>query len=108
MEEFKVKCILDGEWEGFATHNPKKGDILTVVWQEVKNNNLYYFFREIQVYDENGERDCYDANQFVRLTNSSFTNELTKLLSEKGIVKEGLEIIRTKELIPLEHERQNS
>jgi hypothetical protein len=59
---------------------------------------MFYYFREIPFFSE-GERECYEASSFRKLDTHNFTNKLTKMLANKGIVTEGIEIIRTRELI---------
>lgn len=105
MDEYKVVCITNEEW-GYTDgelnerpYNPKKGDILTVVWEEKENGKIFYYFREIPNIGEDGTREAYDSEEFRRLVPQNFTNELTKELANQGIVREGIERIVTRELI---------
>jgi len=111
MEDFLVVCTNSDGWEDEhkpghldkKSHHPKKGDILTVIGIKKVGNIRAYYFKEIDVISQyDGDRECYDAIFFKRIYPQSFSNKLTKMLANKGIVKEGIEIIKIEE--PISHE----
>ena len=108
MEDFLVVCTNAIGWEDEhkpgeldnSTNHPKKGDILTVIGVKKTGNKRAYYFKEIDVINEHdGDRECYNALYFKRIYPQSFSNKLTKILANKGIIKEGIEIIKVEEPI---------
>jgi hypothetical protein len=108
MENFLVVCTNDKGWADPSnesenvtkSNDPKKGQILTVIQIVKHKGNHYYCFEEINTLDEYGNRECYNVKCFRRITPQKFQNELTKMLADKGIVREGVEIIKPKRNIP--------
>jgi hypothetical protein len=96
----KVICVNSAGWESALTglfnaknEDPKEGDVLTVLKTTVFEGNTYLYFEEINLLDEFGEKECYVSYCFRKIVTTKFTNDLTKQLANRPIVKEGIERI---------------
>jgi len=97
-KEDKVMCINSHGWQDAqlcldTTENsdPTYGDVLTILDVKTFNGETFLYFKEITKLSLNGGRECYNSNCFKIIKPTLLTNEITKELANKPLVKEGLE-----------------
>jgi hypothetical protein len=91
----KVVCIKKGNW---TVEKEGKGHSTVPVFNDIVTISKIMYDNYLEFY-EHGEFNLFAGYMFRKIIKDhTFTNELTNKLANKPLIKEGLEIIKEKEL----------